>query len=156
MAKLKYDTRKDWEDILGDVTKYVREVEEERDTAKKQVAEWNKDKEVAALKKELQDAEEKIRKGFNPDVAKWEEIRAWEEKHKKEKHTSKRRLYSYTSEFEYRFSEEGFGKVGHVTCLVCERLAISKSQGSHDKYKEYMDRYGAEHSLGVLEGKFFC
>ncbi len=153
MAKLKYDPRKDWEDILNDVTKYVREVEEERDSAKKQLTEWNKDKEVAALKKELQDAQEKILKGFNPDVAKWEEIRQWQEKHKKEKHTSKR---NYTSEFEYRFSEEGFGKVGHVTCLVCERLAISKSQGSYDKYKEYMDRYGAEHSVGVLEGKFFC
>lgn len=105
---------------------YKQSLEDAQEQVRKLREEYDKDEEVAKLKKRIKLLEEESRNGFPITKEENEKIREWQQEHTKEKHG--RNFYSGAigGSYTYEFIPTSIGTIGTVKCSCGEEFCFQK------------------------------
>ena len=148
--------RYDISQSLANIKAVVEKYEEERNEAIEKMKNWNKDEEIQRLQKIINSLEENLSRGFCPDEQEWENIKKWQESHKKRMHPVSERYETafksnpFAPSYHYDFVYSEVGRLGSVVCRTCQRKAIVESEGDIAQLKKLIKDYDAEYYFGEV------
>ena len=105
---------------------YKQSWEEALERARKLREEYDKDEEVAQLKKYIETLEKENRTGFPITEEENEKIREWQEQHIKEKHNGNSYAGAIGGNYTYEFVPTSIGVVGTVKCSCGEEFCFQE------------------------------
>jgi hypothetical protein len=112
------------QETFNDIEKYIKECEDQRDTAIQQMKEWNKDSEIQKLKEELENARRDLRSGFLITKEEDKEIKNWLIKHTEEKHNGVFYEGAIGGRYTYHFTPTSIGDIGEIVCNCGEKFCF--------------------------------
>lgn len=105
---------------------YKQNLEDAQKQVRKLREEYDKEEEVAKLKKHIELLEEENRNGFPIAKEEHDKIREWQQEHVKEKHEGNSYAGAIGGNYTYEFIPTSIGTIGTVKCSCGEEFCFRK------------------------------
>ena len=142
-----------WIEML---TNYIEELQEAKAKAQRELAEFEKDKEIQYWKELYEKEQLAQRYGFPITEEENKAITEWQRKHDAEKHnlkTAHERLRASGvsgGRYFYRFVPTSIGTSGECVCGSCHRLATLAAEGENEEYRRQIEKLGGSFEFQEL------
>ena len=142
-----------WIEML---TNYIEELQEAKEKAQRELAEFEKDKEIQYWKELYENARLAQRCSFPITEEENKAINEWQRKHDTEQHglkTTDERLRAggvSGGRYFYRFVPTSIGTSGECVCGSCHRAATLAAKGENDEYRRQMEKLGGSYEFQEL------
>lgn len=116
----------DLDAMFSKIKAHVEQCEKQRDSALKQVEEWNKDEEIQKIKSEMENMQKErfVSVTFAISPQELDAIEAWKNRHVKEKHNGNAYAGAIGGRYSYKFCPTSIGDVGEVICSCGEKFCF--------------------------------
>lgn len=126
---IRWFKKPDLKKIFEDIDTYIKGLERQRDTAREQMKEWNKDKEVQKLQSEIEllkkeRVDKNIGLSFQITPEENVKIHEWMDEHIEEKHNGSRYAGAIGGRFAYEFIPTSIGDIGYVKCSCGDKFCF--------------------------------
>ena len=109
---------------LDSIYNRVVKAEDERDKALKQLAEYNKDDQIAKLLEENEKLKAREYQSFIITPEERDAINSWKEKHIQEKHSGNDYAGAIGGRYTYEFIPTSIGTIGYIKCHCGEEFCF--------------------------------
>ncbi len=103
-------------DSFMPIIDYVKGLEEDNERYRKQLNEYDKEKEIAKRDKEIKSLRAELAQGFGITDEEWEAIHKWQDNHIKKAHSGNTYAGAIGGRWTFEFIPTSIGDIGTVKC----------------------------------------